>query len=101
MSLETIQIVRMCPVINSFVQLENNNPANKTSVPVAGFVAFTGGAVNRLSQAGGMGRYGGRFGTQEWVEFTEALGQPDPALEAGKTHFGTNVRTDPKMPWES
>ena len=101
MSLATITITRQIPVINSFVQLENNNPADKTSVPVASFVAFTGGVVNRLSQASGMGRHGGRFGIQEWVELTEALGASDPALEAGKALFGTNVRTDPLMPWES
>ena len=100
MSLSTITLVRQCPVINGYVQLENNNPSGKTSVPLAAFVSATGGVVNRLSQASGMGRNGGKFGTQEWVEFAEGLGQSNPALVAGETLFHTNERTDQKMPWE-
>lgn len=102
MSLETIYVTRQLPVINSFVQLENNNPNSKTSVPVADFVAFTGGEVNRFTTASGSGRHGGRFGVQEWVEFEEAVGDSyDAAIEAGKAHFHTNERTDQKMPWEN
>lgn len=100
MSLDTITVTRQMPIINSYVVLPNNLPSKVTAVPVAGFVAATSGVVNRLSQASGTGRHGGRFGVQEWVEFTEALGQPDIALEAGKTLYGTNERTDQKMPWE-
>jgi hypothetical protein len=100
MSLDTIHITRQIPIINGYVQLPNNNPVDKTSVPVAGFVALSGGVVNRLSQASGMGRNGGKFGIQEWVEFSENLCCPtDWAIEDTKTAYGTNDRTDSKMPW--
>jgi len=101
MSLETITIVRQCPIINSFVQLENNNPSNKTSVPVDAFIAATGGIVNRLPHVNGMGRNGGRYGSQEWVEFSEnytCCGY-NTTLEAGKTTFETNKQTD-KAIWD-
>jgi hypothetical protein len=101
MSLETITITRMCPVIDYFVVLPNNIESKVTAVPVAGFVAATGGIVNRLSQASNQGRHGYRFGTQEWVELSEAIGGSNAALEAGKTLYGTNVRTDKPKPWES
>lgn len=103
MSLETISITRQCPIINGFCQLLNNNPSGKTSVPVAAFIALTGGVVNRLSQDSGMGRGGRRFGPQEWVEFTEphACCQEDATLEAGKTAYGTNTRTDIDVAWNA
>jgi hypothetical protein len=101
MSFDTIKIVREIPIINSYVQLENNNPANKTTAPVAAFVAATGGLVNRLSQANKTGRKGGRNGTQEWVEFdTYTYSSSNAMLEYGKTLYGTNTRTDRKKPWE-
>jgi hypothetical protein len=101
MSLDTITIVREIPVINGYCSLANNNPSGKTSVPLAAFVAATGGVVNRLSQASGTGRNGGRFGIQEWVEFTEVIGccQADTALEDGKTLYHTNDRTDEIIQW--
>ena len=95
MSFETIQITRQVPIINSFVQLPNNNPDNKTSVPVDTFVAVTGGVVNRLPHTSNTGREGRRFGPQAWVEVSSA------ALEYGKTLFGTNLPTDQLMPWAS
>jgi hypothetical protein len=103
MSLDTITIVREIPIINGYCSLENNNPANKTSVPVAAFIAATGGVVNRLSQASGTGRNGRRHGIQEWVEFYEEVAccQGDAALEAGKTLYQTNERTDEEIAWNT
>jgi hypothetical protein len=94
MSLETIQIVRQAPIINGFVVLANNLPSKITCAPVSGFVTATGGVVSRLSMASGMGRNGGRFGRQEWVEGTAA------EFEIGKTAYQTNVRSDKKYPWQ-
>lgn len=93
MSLETITVARQLPIINSYVQLPNNNPSDKTSVPVDGFIRATGGVVKCLSQSGGKGRNGGRHGTQEWVEFEEALSccESNDAIETGKTAYGTNL----------
>lgn len=94
MSLETITIVRQAPIINGFVVLANNLPSKITHAPVAGFVAATGGVVNRLSMASGTGRNGGKFGKQEWVEGTAA------EFEVGKAAYQTNVRSDKKYPWQ-
>jgi hypothetical protein len=94
MSLETIEIVRQAPVINGFVVLANNLPSKITCAPVSEFIGVTGGVVNRLSMASGMGRNGGRFGKQEWVELTA------DELEIGKAAYLTNVRSDEKYPWQ-
>jgi len=94
MSFETITIVRQAPVINGFVVLANNLPSKITCAPVDDFVAATGGVVNRLSMASGMGRNGGKFGRQEWVELTDA------ELETGKTVYQTNARSDQERPWQ-
>ncbi|MFA5767613.1 MAG: hypothetical protein WC919_06850 [Candidatus Paceibacterota bacterium] len=94
MSIETITIIRQAPVINGFVILANNLPSKITYAPVSEFVGVTGGVVNRLSMASGMGRNGHRFGKQEWVELTAT------ELEIGKTAYQTNVRSDQKYPWQ-
>ena len=97
MSLETISIARMFPIINGFVQLPNNNPADKTSVPVSAFAS----SVRELPHASGMGRQGGRFGPQQWVEYVEpyACCSADLTVEAIKTRYQTNYRTDVAIPW--
>ena len=101
MSLDTISIARQFPIINGFVQLPNNNPTDKTSVPVAAFSVATGGVVRDLPHTGGMGRQGRRFGPQQWVEFIEPYYccSADLVIEAGKTLYQTNYRTDQMIPW--
>jgi hypothetical protein len=101
MSFETITVARQAPIINGYVQLENNNLWHKSTVPVDSFVALTGGVVNRLPHVGGMGRDGRRFGPQEWVELLEVYQccEWNSILQGGEVAFHTNERTDIAIPW--